>query len=405
MKKIFYILFLNICFSYGQSFEKDSIPVIEIKAFSSDYKDFVVVNRTVYAITKGDSLVSFDLKNDKIRYIENNVVALSKTSKGNLILAKKDGLIFRGISKNQHKIDFTEGKIFKIIIDKNDNPIIISNKSIYYKKQHYLPQMKSSMYGMFGGNKKGKKQLVPVDVLFLDSNERIWFGYDAGEWGGDICFFDLNTKKFHEGESLRSLYYDKYESWPKNQSDLLKEFPDKIKIKGNDTIIAFPHEFDLSNIKGITEDRNGNIYTATSLMHIMLNGNIIKFIKVEKDYYKAFEMQNILEHKIFPNETINFENWLTDIEEYLGLIQYNTFDEFVYYYTNNGFFKIIEKDNTVSKEFIFRPWITWTYGMPHSVGYQMNVIKMEFISKQELVFLTSNNGIGCFDGEKVKYFK
>ncbi|WP_026703859.1 hypothetical protein [Flavobacterium soli] len=404
MKKIFYILFLNICFSYGQSFERDSIPAIEIKSFSSNYKDFVVVDRIVYAITKGDSLVSFNLKNDKIIYIENNVVALTETSKDNLILAKTDGSIFKDIGKNQHKIDFIEGKIFKILVDKNDNPIVISNKSIYYRKQHYLPQKKSSMYGMFGGHQKGKKELVPVDVFFLDSNERIWFGYDVGEWGGNICFFDIKNNFFSEAKSLSSHYNDKYDVWPKNKAYLLKEFPNKIKIVGNDTIVAFPHEFDLSNIKGITEDKNGNIYTTTSLMHMMLDGNIIKFIKVEKDYYKAFELQKILEHKIF-NETTNVENSFIDIEEYLGLIQYNPFDEFVYYYTNNGFFKIIEKDNAVSKEFIFRPWITWTYGMSHSVGYQMNVIKMEFISKNELVFLTSNNGIGYFDGEKVKYFK
>jgi len=401
MKKIFYLLFLNICFSFGQDLEKDSIPAIQIKAFNSDYKDFVVIDRTVYAITNGDSLVSFNLNDDKIEFIENNVVAVTKTSKDDLVLAKTDGSIFKKIGENQNQIDFTEDKVFKILADKDDNYIVVTNKSVYYKKQNYIPETNLPMYGRYRKN----KNFIPIDVCFLDSDNRIWFGYDFGEWGGDICFFDIKNKKFSQAESLASLYNNKYDVWPKNNDTLLTEFPDKIKIKNNDTIIAFPHEFDLSNIKGITEDGNGNIYTATSLMHMMLDGSILKFIQVEEGYYKTFEMKKILKHTIDINENLGVKIVSVDIEEYLGPIQYNPFDGFVYYYTNNGFFKIIEKDNTYSKEFIFRPWITWIYGMSNAVGYQMNVDKMEFISKEELLFLTSNNGIGYFDGEKVKYFK
>ena len=170
------------------------------------------------------------------------------------------------------------------------------------------------------------------------------------------------------------------------------------------------------NIKGITEDERGNIYTSESLMHFMVSGSITKFRKINKEnFYKSIDISEVLEHKVYEKsteeyidsdgvtKTMELAEW-KEVLEYLGAITHNYFDKHIYYYTNKGFFKIIEKENYYSKEFIFRPWITWTYGMSHSVGYQMNVIKMEFVSKQELVFLTSNNGIGYFDGVKVKYF-
>ena len=70
-----------------------------------------------------------------------------------------------------------------------------------------------------------------------------------------------------------------------------------------------------------------------------------------------------------------------------------------------GFFKIIKERDIYTKELFFAPKLFWKGGLEHSVGYQMSVIKFEFISKTELLFLTSNNGSGYFDGKLVKYFQ
>ena len=94
------------------------------------------------------------------------------------------------------------------------------------------------------------------------------------------------------------------------------------------------------------------------------------------------------------------------IEEYLGPIQINPFNKSVNYYSNLGFFKLEEFDDcNFSKKLLFRPWIYWTNGLPDAVGYQMNITKFEFISENELVFLTTNNGIGYYNGTEVKYFQ
>ena len=45
-----------------ESKKKDSISTVKIKLFNTDYKDFQIAKNKVYAHTKGDILVVFDLK-------------------------------------------------------------------------------------------------------------------------------------------------------------------------------------------------------------------------------------------------------------------------------------------------------------------------------------------------------
>jgi len=62
-------MFLHLSMlSFSQENEKkDSISVLKIKLFNSDYKDFEIIKNTVYALTKGGVLVLFDLKKEKIK--------------------------------------------------------------------------------------------------------------------------------------------------------------------------------------------------------------------------------------------------------------------------------------------------------------------------------------------------
>lgn len=96
---------------------------------------------------------------------------------------------------------------------------------------------------------------------------------------------------------------------------------------------------------------------------------------------------------------------LAMLQEYLGPTCFNPFDNSFYYYSDKGFFKISKDKDSYSKALVFKPKLKWTSGMAHSVGYQMSVKKFEFISSNELVFLTANNGIGYYNGKVVKYFK
>lgn len=403
LKKIIFLFF--ICFSnfLFSQVKKDSVYAKQVNLLNTNYKDFVAIDKFVYVITKGDSLVVFDLEKENVKFLQNEITTLAKTSKGELIIADKQGRIFKRTKRGKLiKKDTVEGKVYEILIAKNDNPVVITSSYIRFKNQNFVPDKKSKMYNQIGKGFKTKR-LIPMDVVFLDKEQRVWFGYDAGEWGGTICFFDLDTKEFYSDEGLWLLYYDKYDVFEHNSSKLFKEFPDKVKIIGNDTLIKFPHNLEISNIKGVAQNEKGDIFISESLMHFFVSGdlNVFKTTK-EKKYYQKISMTHVLEQD--STITNKGEVW-SYLNEYIGPNSFNKYNKSFYYYSNLGFFKIIEKGNSYTKEFVFKPWIIWTPGLANSVGYQMNVIKFEFISEKEIVFLSSNNGIGYFDGKSVTYFK
>lgn len=213
-------------------------------------------------------------------------------------------------------------------------------------------------------------------------------------------FFDLNTRKFFEDKHLTldtklvgSQYCDK----------LQKEYPDKIKKISEKFLFKFPYNLPIYRpIKGICQDEQSNFYFSQSLMHFSLSGCISKYVEVEKDFYNEIDLSSVLERKKNIGESsLSF----MDVSEYLGPIQHNRYDGKIYYYTDNGFFKTLQNDKGLSKEFIFKPVILWKFGLADAVGYQMNVKKFEFISENQMLFLTSSNGIGYYDGKILKYYQ
>lgn len=402
-KKLFFSFFLFSVFSFSQQKEKkDSIPATQIKLLNTNYKDFVIVNKSVYAITKGDSLISINLVNNKILFIQNKIKSIYKSKKNKIVALTDTGEVLLQKDKSKFNlVDTFEGIPYKILIDKNNDFIIISSKYVRYKNENFVPEKDSPMYRK-AGRVRPSSALIPIDVFYIDNENRIWLGYDAGEWGGDICFFDLNTKTFYTDKSLSSIFDDKHERLPKNDLELLNEYPGKVKVIDKDTLIKFPYQLYISNIKGVSQNRDGDFFISESLMHFSVSGGLTILKKTEfDDYYKNVSLDCILEK----DSIINVKGNYKFLNEYIGTNTINKFNNSFYYYSDKGFFKIIRNNNKYSKDFIFKPLIYWTAGLPDAVGYQMSVIKFEFISEKEIVFLTSSNGIGYFDGKTVKYFK
>lgn len=385
--KIYFILFFytftNLFF--GQTvIKQDSVFAEKIKIFTTNYKEFELVGNEAYAITKGDSLVSFNLETKKKNILSKSAVSLVKNVNGEILFIDKKGNVFKQIKKNKFEvINSLKGNLFyKILVDNQNEVIVFSDKAIHYKNFEYIPNIDSPFYRR-AGRLKRSDFLIPADFLFVDKNNYLWFTYDAGEWGGDICFLNLKNGKF---------IYDIYDN--------------------NGT--EFPYNFSIGfGIKGITYSKD-NLFVSSSRMHFSISGEISKINK-ENNVYQICHNKDILTRtsidtlrKRYVNVSdVNLKNIQEScVEEYLGPIQFNPFNNSVYYYSNFGFFKLEEFDDcNFSKKLLFRPWIYWTDGLPDAVGYQMNVTKFEFISEKELVFLTTNNGIGYYNGTEVKYFQ
>src|SRR5690606_34331895 len=118
---------------------------------------------------------------------------IAKTKQNKIIALTNNRKVIQQTNDNNFVIkDTFEGNPHKILVDKNDDFIIVTTEYVRYKNENFIPEKGSPMYrkaGRFGGN----TSLIPIDVYYIDNENRIWFGYDAGEWGGDVCFFDLNN--------------------------------------------------------------------------------------------------------------------------------------------------------------------------------------------------------------------
>lgn len=409
MKKAIFIsiLFISTQLFSQSNLKKDSIPAIQIKLLNTNYKDFILVEGLVYALTKGDSLVVLNVKKDNVKYTNHSFAAITMNSKSKIIGVTNDGIVMEQNSKyNFIEKDKVEGKIYKIVVDKYDEYVVITDKYIRYKKENFTPEKGTPMYRK-SGRIRASEKLIPMDYVFLDKEQNVWFAYDAGEWGGDVCFFNLKSKEFIYDNWLRLEDDEKFKDKNEYFIELQNKFSDKIKINQNDTIFKFPYELNISSgMKGVVYDDEDNIFISSSGMHFSIDGSISKIYKTEvKDFYKSCFDEDILD-QIKDNDTTKIGKFLfRNITEYLGPLAYNKFNKSIYYYSSNGFYKLSGNQCKNSKEFIFKPWIEWTAGLPDAVGYQMNVIKFEFVSEREIIFLTSNNGIGYFDGKSVKYFK
>lgn len=402
-------LHLSILFFSIQLFsQKDSVNAYQIKVLNTNYKDFLTINKQIYAITKGDSLVVFDFEKGNIEKTIPNTFSIAKTSKNEIYYVNQKGqiLLTKDFIKTK-KINKVRGKHSKILVDKNDNSIVITTDGIFYKNNIYTPEKKCVIYRPNYSDYDQENYFFTIPTLtYLDKEEHLWLTYDNGEFGDDVWIFDLKTRKFYEDDYLylkknfdASFY--KTKEYKKQMTD---SFPDKIKMLNNELVYKFPNNLPISKgVKGISENNKEEILISQSTMHFFISGRIAMLTKTNiPNFYKSFSLNEILEYdEVDGNELNN----LSFIKEYIGPNNFNVFDNSFYYYSDKGFFKIIRNNNKYTKEFIFRPWITWTSGMSHSLGYQMNVIKFEFISEKEILFLTSNEGIGYYDGKIIKYFK
>lgn len=435
-----YISFLFFFFSFlansQNNFSKDNISSTLIDLLNTQYKDFLSVKNIIYAITENNDFVSIDFKSDKFKIIKNNISSIAKKSNDEIIFGSKDGKIFLFNKKKGIKqIDKVDAEIFSILINSKNEYVVYTNKSIYFNKKEYVPNKKTEFYGKALAKYTGT-ELIKPDFIYLDKLNFAWFAFDAGEFGGNTCFFDLNKKEFIYDHWLSlddtitsfpptSKYKDKNEYFKK----LMKIHSDKIKIIKKDTIYQYPYQLSISsNAKGAAYDKQNNLFVSSSGSGIkspikagkdftyFVDGAIVKISEKEKNFYNYCFDENALEDEkykyAFESNFYGFKNKDPELREQilteneiniLGPISYNKYDKKLYFYSTKGFYLLKNINCKFTKELILSPNLTCEH--KYNYCFHLNVIKFEFISKKEIIFLTKNNGIGYYDGQKIKYLK
>lgn len=431
----FYIKYLFCLFSFlgisQSNFQNDSVSITQIKLLNSKYKDFVSVKNKLYAISQNNDLIEIDLKKDNFKLIKNNITAIAKKSNDELVFGSKDGKIF--ILNNKHKvkqIEKIDAEIFSVLINTKDEYIIFSNKSIYYNRKDYVPKRETNFYGKGSAKDTGKKLIEP-DYIYLDKMNFIWFAYDKGEFGGNVYFFDLNKKEFIYDDWLRLDDEVKYKDRNDYFTKLKEKYPEIIKVTERDTIYKYPYNLSISSVaKGVAYNNTDDlfitssgggiigIYATEKDFHYYVDGTIVKISKKEKDYYKSCFDQEILEDDkykfAFASKFMGFKNDDIELREkilteneinQLGPITFNKFDNKLYFFSSKGFYTLNNLDCSFSKKLFFSPKLSCNSQYEKDYCLHLNVIKFEFISEKEILFLTKNDGIGYYNGESIKYFR
>lgn len=324
----------------------------------TQYKDIIVSNNIVWALTAHGTIKLFNATNgsqiDKGISADTDIILITKDKAGNVVTANKRKEIKKfDQSRNAWKvIGKYDAEPFSILVSSKGSCFSITEKGIQdLTTNKFYFNSKSLNHQIHYKNKWSKPYCT-----YIDKHDIIWLGFGYGEWGGNLFSFETNNKKFLD-----------------------------LSLDGFD-IELFP-------IKSFFEDST-SLYISAGLDHMMTSGIIVKI-----DNLKAEILYNSESH------WLNQEKRDSMIDgEYIGPSTFSSYNNSIYFYSQNGIFlgdksKDLSKSENWTK--VISPKLSWKYGQPDAVGSPMNVLKLCIIDKARFVFLSQNNGIGFYDGQKV----
>jgi hypothetical protein len=324
----------------------------------TQYKDILVFNNIVWALTSNGNIKLFDATNgkqiDRNIYAGADIILITKDKTGNLVIANKRKQIKKyDQSKNTWEvIGHYDVEPFGIFVDSKGVCFSVTEKGIQdlTTKKFYFND-KSLNHQIHYKEKWGKPY-----CSYIDKNDIIWLGFGYGEWGGNLFAFQTSNKNFLD------LSLDSFE------------------------IGLFP-------IKSFFED-SSFLYVSAGLQHMTTSGIIVKFYNL-----KASTLLKSDSHWLNPEKRDSMIDG-----EYIGPSTFNPFNNSIYFYSQNGIF-LGDKTKDLSKiqnwQKVVKPKLTWKYGQPDAVGSPMNVLKLCVVDKTRFVFLSQNNGIGFYNGQKI----
>jgi hypothetical protein len=333
---------------------------------NGQFKDFVIIKNQIYALSSKGSIRVFDTNGVEIkkRFLPHKylIFAIAKDRNESLIIVDESfGIKRHNESQNMwESLGIYREDIFGMLFDSKNVCYAITNVGIENMKSHnFYPPTKSL-------NKQinYKDRWFAKPCLHIDKKDNIWIGFDHGEWGGDLAVFNTSLQKY--------------------------ETP-----KINDFSI------ELSPINSFFEDSN-SVYISGGLSHMMSSSGLIaKFdglsssaVLKSKSYWKEIDNVKKIKHLI--------------AGEYIGATTFNPSENSIYFYSQNGFFKgnISADLSKISNwKLILKPNFKWTDGRSNAVGFPINVLKMNYIGKNKIIFLTEKDGIGLLTNGKLMMIK
>ena len=344
-----------------------------------EYRDFVLLNKdTVYLLTTVGELLLASSSTPSISTIistNTSVDVFALDRQGNLIVSDKRNQIRRLDRKTQQWTNLPTflGKLHGFAFDSQNNNYLITNRGIINTRARTIYFPDSSKF--LNTQSLNKEAWHSQAIFLVDKHDKIWLGFDYGEWGGDVFCFDTQQQTY---------------------------LPLSIE---SGTINGNP-------VSGFCETQD-HIYLSSGLVHFFTHGRIFKFSQgMARPFLQAVDHETpvgftqIIDPKTGKKKKVTVTSWQGG--EYIGPIAYNSANNCLYFYSQNGIFKgdlTKNLSNIKAWQRVFKPTLQWTGGRSNAVGPAMNVLKMQFDSQGTLFFLTEHDGLGVYDGKQLRFIK
>jgi hypothetical protein len=341
-----------------------------LKIENPTFKSMIVGDDKLYALDNNGFLSVWDLKNLEKIYKSIDTVkhfsSISKDKQNQIFIGTEDGKILKLNKSNfstelfiKLKRDYfvsdiffnSENEIFLIVPYAIYDPIRNEKWTDFVHSPNGIIVRKRFLFFF---RKKTNTYFDMPQYTFIDSKDRIWMIKSWGEFGGTVQIFDTRKKR---------------------------------ELKANIDNL----DFGLLSPKSVFEDDKKNIYVTSGLQHFMNSGEIYKISDNKASLiYSSENFRDTTDNNPF------------DSGVFVGPGQYNENEHKIYFATTSGFYRSeIPKEGRIKNpEFLFKPDLIWEQE-PLAIGIGMTIKKLEFTKDNKLVFLTSNNGIGIYDGKKL----
>lgn len=337
-----------------------SILILTICRAQYSYTDFLLHDSCIWALTTGGFLKFLDNKNGKVvnRKISSNgsISCIALNNAGDVICVNNLNEVCKYVSGSDtwEVIARVNHDSYGIVFTDSDHGYSLTKDGIEDLNSHliYFPDSSLNRQIRLDGT-WGKPYCFHIDKRGI-----IWLGFGYGEWGGNLYLFNTTTNKF-------------------------------IRPRLNGFII------ELWPVKSFFED-SSSTYLSAGLEHMTTTGTIVRFNGVQSTV--------VLNSESHWKDSNSHELNSMVYGQYIGPATYNPYNNSIYFYSQNGFFRGIKsKDlsNINNWELIIKPKLKWIDGQPDAVGSPMNVLKLEIIDANRFVFLSQEDGIGIFNGKEV----
>jgi hypothetical protein len=353
-------------------------PSVFVHRKSKPFQQFAIADTTLYTIDYEGGLMAWSLLlKDTLPCPCANTgkvfTAIVRNPMGEILLGTKTGEILQlhASLKNCIQLDKVDYPVLGIQVNALGQRFIAGPAYIETtaakKRWSEFPLMAYRMHASraktSGKQKASKTWYLPPQQSMMDSRGRWWMLHAFGEFGGEFQVFDSQ-----EGQVITADFS------------------------------ALPNGH--LHPTAVVEDVYGNVYLSSGLMHYFTSGEIYR-LSPEGQVRKIYDSktQAPVEDPLRPGKQ-------TDL--CIGASAYDEHTHQLYIATQAGIYKAglgtVDEPTLGPLQLVVAPALS-SVKNPMAQGLALPVVRMEFSSLHQLVFLTQQDGIGVYDGEQLYLLK